>query len=168
MLAKPEGKKPAKIGTEARNVKTSVRTRVLHEAGYKCSNPRCRYRITLDVHHVYYVSEGGSDDPANLLPLCPTCHAEHHMGRIPTESLRAWKVLLLAINEAFDRRSVDVLITVYSLGRWAGFRGPSRRSLPGRDAARSRRSKRPLIGPGLSPADGPLDHGRLAYHRIES
>jgi hypothetical protein len=38
----------------------------------------------------------------------------------------------------------------------------------GRDATRSGRTKRPLIGPGLSPADDPLDHGRSALLRIDS
>lgn len=108
-------KKVSKIGTEATNVKTSVRLQVLHEAGFKCANPCCRYPITLDVHHLHYVSEGGSDDPANLLPLCPNTHQEHHNGTIPTESLRAWKMLLLALNEAFDRRSVDLLLAISRL-----------------------------------------------------
>ena len=59
-------KKASKIGTEATNVKISVRVQVLHEAGFKCANPCCRYPITLDLHHLHYVSEGGSDDAANL------------------------------------------------------------------------------------------------------
>lgn len=105
-------KKSSKLGTEATKVKPSVRQLVLHEAGYKCSNPRCRYPLTLDVHHLYYVSEGGSNLADNLLPLCPTCHAEHHSGVIPTDSLRAWKMLLLALNEAFDRRSIDILLVL--------------------------------------------------------
>ncbi len=108
-------KKATQIGTETTNVKTRVRQLVLHEAGYKVSNPRCHYSTQLDVHHLHYVSEGGSDDPANLLPLCPNCHQEHHNGKIPTESLRAWKMLLLAINEAFDRRSVDMLLSISML-----------------------------------------------------
>jgi hypothetical protein len=88
---------------------------VLHEAGYKCANPCCRYPLTLDVHHLYYVSEGGSNTAENLLPLCPNCHTEHHNGIIPTESLRAWKMLLMALNEAFDRKAIDLLLTVARL-----------------------------------------------------
>lgn len=106
-------KRTGRLGSEAGNAKTSVCQQVLHEAGYKCSNPRCRYPITLDVHHLHYVSEGGSDDPANLLPLCPTCHQEHHIGKIPNDSLRAWKLLLLSINDAFDRRSIDILLFIF-------------------------------------------------------
>lgn len=84
----------------------------MHEAGYKCANPRCLYPLTLDIHHLYYVSKGGSNEPDNLLPLCPTCHTEHHNGKIPTESLRAWKMVLISLNEAFDRRSISLLLTV--------------------------------------------------------
>jgi hypothetical protein len=105
-------KKSTKLGTEAKKVPVDVRRLVLHESGYKCSNPACRYPLTLDVHHLYYVSEGGSDLAENLLPLCPNCHTEHHNGHIPTESLRAWKMLLMALNEAFDRRAIDLLLTL--------------------------------------------------------
>jgi len=59
-----------------------------------------------------YVSDGGGDSPENLLPLCPNCHALHHQGHIPRESLRTWKLLLLALNEGFDRRSVDTLLAL--------------------------------------------------------
>ena len=93
-----------------------VRKRVLHEAGYKCGNPICRCILTLDIHHLVPVSEDGADEPENLLALCPNCHALHHKGEIPVESLRAWKMLLLAVNEAFDRRSVDLLLALDKVG----------------------------------------------------
>ncbi len=110
-------KKSSKLGTEATKVKLSVRQLVLHEAGYKCSNPACRYPLTLDVHHLYYVSEGGSNEADNLLPLCPNCHTEHHHGNIPTDSLRAWKMLLLALNEAFYRGAIDLLLALAQLSK---------------------------------------------------
>ena len=93
-----------------------VRHRVLHQAGYKCGNPVCRTIITLDIHHLVPVAEVGQNDPENLLALCPNCHALHHRGQIPIESLRAWKMLLLAINEAFDRRSIDLLLSLDIMG----------------------------------------------------
>ena len=93
-------------------VQLSTRVLILHECGYKCSNPACRMVLTLDVHHIEYVSEGGSNTQENLLALCPNCHALHHKGHIPLESLRAWKLLLLALNEAFDRKAVDTLLAL--------------------------------------------------------
>jgi hypothetical protein len=109
------GKKAGKIGTEARNVRPDVRRRVLHEAGYKCGNPNC-FTPYLELHHLIYVSEDGEDEAYNLLPLCLVCHTRHHKGEIPTEALRAWKIFLITINEAFDRRSTDLLLILSDLG----------------------------------------------------
>ena len=93
-----------------------VRRLVLHESGYKCGNPACRSILTLDIHHVVRVSEGGPDSADNLLALCPNCHALHHRGEIPIDSIRAWKMLLLTINEAFDRKTLDLLSTLSRVG----------------------------------------------------
>lgn len=93
-----------------------VKKQVLHLAGYKCGNPVCRTVITLDIHHMVAGANGGVDDPDNLLALCPNCHALFHRGEILPESIRAWKMLLLAINEAFDRKSVDLLLALDHLG----------------------------------------------------
>jgi hypothetical protein len=93
-------------------LKVDVRQLVLHESGYKCANPVCRHIITLDIHHLELVSKGGGNGSENLLALCPNCHSLHHSGQIVEASLRAWKQLLLAINEAFDRRSVDTLLAL--------------------------------------------------------
>lgn len=88
------------------------RNRVLHEAGYKCANPVCRTILTFEIHHLDPVAEGGPDSPDNLIALCPNCHTLHHMGKIPVASLRAWKSILLAVNEAYDRKSVDILLAL--------------------------------------------------------
>lgn len=95
-----------------KQIPIEIRRQVLHEAGFKCANPTCRTILTLDVHHLDYVSEGGSNQPANLLALCPNCHTLHHKGQIPKESLRSWKMLLLSMNEGFDRRSIDLLLAL--------------------------------------------------------
>ena len=100
------------MSSNRKTIQLDVKLVVLHEAGYKCGNPVCRHVLTLDIHHLTYVSKGGPDTAENLLPLCPNCHALHHRGEIPEASVRAWKMLLLALNEAFDRRSVDVLLAL--------------------------------------------------------
>lgn len=39
--------------------------------------------IPLDVHHVLFVSAGGDNSPANLVPLCPLCHRVlHESGKL--------------------------------------------------------------------------------------
>jgi hypothetical protein len=56
------------------------------------------------------VSEGGGDVAANLLPLCPTCHALYHRGTIKKESIYAWKSLLVSLTSAFDVATLDQLL----------------------------------------------------------
>lgn len=95
----------------------STKKQILHEAGYKCSNPTCRTILTIDIHHLEHVSDEGSNEPDNLLALCPNCHALHHRGVISNESLRTWKMLLLSLNQAFNRESIDLLLALGKLDR---------------------------------------------------
>ncbi|MBK7398984.1 MAG: HNH endonuclease [Myxococcales bacterium] len=83
---------------------------MLIEAGYRCAVPTCRTILAIDLHHIVEVSEGGSNDPANLVALCPTCHGLYHRGTIPRTAVRAWKSLLVSLSSAFDRESVDLLL----------------------------------------------------------
>ena len=99
-----------------RTIDIGIKLQVLHEAGYKCSNPTCRTIITLDIHHLDYVSKGGDNNPSNLLALCPNCHQLHHKGHIPEASIRAWKMLQLTLNEAFDKYSIDILLALDNIG----------------------------------------------------
>ena len=32
----------------------------------------------VDIHHILPVSEGGGDEPSNLITLCKKCHQERH------------------------------------------------------------------------------------------
>lgn len=95
-----------------KSLASSVKTAVLHEAGYRCANPICRTIITLDIHHLVRVCEEGGDTEDNLLALCPNCHSLYHKGHILIESLRTWKMLLLSFNQGFDRKSVDLLLAL--------------------------------------------------------
>jgi hypothetical protein len=99
-----------------KSIPLATQREVLHEAGYRCGNPGCRGIITLDIHHIEYVSENGGNGAENLLPLCPTCHALHHAGHIPLESIRAWKMLLLSLNDGFSRSVVDFLLALDHIG----------------------------------------------------
>lgn len=63
-----------------------------------------------------YVSEGGDNSPSNLLALCPNCHHLHHKSHIPSDSIRAWKMLQLTLNEAFDKNSIDILLALDYIG----------------------------------------------------
>jgi hypothetical protein len=81
-----------------------------------CGNPAYRNVITPELHHIVYVSEGGGDDPSNLLVLCPYHHAIHHAGHISVEVIRMWKGLLIALNHAFSKESMDLLLFLHGRG----------------------------------------------------
>ena len=96
----------------AKSVSKITKQLVLLEAGFKCANPRCRHIITLEVHHIVWVKDGGGNEPDNLLALCPNCHSLHTAGHIPQSAIRAWKSLLVSLNNP-NRLSADLLLLLY-------------------------------------------------------
>jgi hypothetical protein len=59
---------------------------------------------------MYQVSEGGGNDPENLIALCPTCHALYHRGTISADAIYSYKSMLVALSRAFDLEAVDRLL----------------------------------------------------------
>lgn len=55
-----------------------VRLDVLERDNYKCID--CGRDEDLHVHHIIHKSDGGTNDPNNLVTLCKWCHAERHKG----------------------------------------------------------------------------------------
>lgn len=99
---------------ERDNLPLKTRVIVLTESGYRCAVPTCRNILALDMHHIWEVSAGGSDDLSNLVALCPTCHALYHRGTIKQESIYVYKAMLLAITRAFDVEAIDRLLFLES------------------------------------------------------
>ncbi len=95
-----------------KSIPSVTRDVVLLEAGYKCANPVCRHILTLELHHIVWVKQGGDNSPANLLALCPNCHSLHTAGHIPEAAIRTWKQLLVALNDA-NRATADLLLILY-------------------------------------------------------
>ena len=59
----------------------SRREAILHRDNYTCQccgKKNCR----LEVHHVKFKSEGGTDDEENLITLCEDCHKGVHAGTV--------------------------------------------------------------------------------------
>lgn len=84
------------------------RAAILLEAGYKCSNPICPH-VTLDVHHIVAVAEGGKTVLENLIALCVLCHRRITVKEIPESAARVWKGVLVRLNGAFARETIDLL-----------------------------------------------------------
>lgn len=101
---KPKGKKPRD------KLLLDVRAAVLAESGYKCGNPTCRNVLSLEVHHIVHVEEGGKDDASNLLPLCGHCHGFYHNRQISRQSIFVWKSVLVSLSRAYDVPTLDQLL----------------------------------------------------------
>ncbi len=57
-----------------------------HHGLDKCDMLLCKIcgSMAVNLHHVIYKSQGGTDDPSNLIPLCFDCHFNHHNKNNPT------------------------------------------------------------------------------------
>lgn len=60
-----------------------IRVSILERDYYRCHE--CGYPEHLEVHHIKPKSEGGNNDPSNLITLCRKCHAKHHGHNIYTK-----------------------------------------------------------------------------------
>ena len=61
------------------NTKAKVRFR----DNYTCQYCKTKNKnVTLEVHHIIFRSNGGSDDENNLITLCHNCHKDLHNGKI--------------------------------------------------------------------------------------
>lgn len=138
-----------------KHVTNRVTIQVLTEAGYRCAVPTCRTILALDIHHIVEVSDGGGNDPTNLLPVCPTCHALFHRGEISRESIYAWKSMLVSLSHAFDQQTIDYLLFLATPAR-------VRLQVSGDGVIKFAR----LIGSGLAIYDLACDDGRNIQYRI--
>lgn len=96
--------------TKRTAIPLAVKVAVLTECGYRCAVPTCRQILAIDLHHMVEVSAGGPNDPGNLLPLCPSCHALYHRGTIKPESIYVWKSIIISLSQAFDVVTIDHLL----------------------------------------------------------
>ena len=95
---------------ERKKLSAALQQAVLIESGYRCAVPTCRNILAIDLHHIVEVSADGGDDAGNLLALCPTCHALFHRGTYSRDAIYAWKGIVVALNQAFDRDAIDLLL----------------------------------------------------------
>ncbi len=93
-----------------KTISQALRRQVLTEAGYRCAVPTCRNILALDLHHIVEVQEGGDDTVANLIALCPTCHALYTRGTISKDAMYAYKSILVALSASFDMEGINNLL----------------------------------------------------------
>lgn len=90
----------------------NVREYVLHRDNHKCQNPNCKNKSKqpiLEVHHILFKDNGGTDAPNNLITLCSKCHtpANHKKGKF----LYEWQFNKPKLNSFKDS-------TFMSIVRW--------------------------------------------------
>jgi len=64
----------------------NVREYILHRDHHTCQNPACKNKDQspiLEIHHIVYRDNGGTDAPSNLITLCNKCHTSpnHKKGK---------------------------------------------------------------------------------------
>ena len=61
----------------------NTKAMVLNRDGYTCQCCKGKHKDSkLEVHHIVFRSQGGSDEESNLITLCHTCHKDLHSGKI--------------------------------------------------------------------------------------
>jgi len=65
----------------------NLREYVLHRDNHKCQNPICKNKDKnpiLEVHHIIFQSNGGTDTVNNIITLCSKCHTSvnHKKGKL--------------------------------------------------------------------------------------
>lgn len=61
----------------------NTKAMVLNRDNYTCQCCKGKHKDSkLEVHHIIYRSQGGSDEESNLITLCHTCHKDLHSGKI--------------------------------------------------------------------------------------
>lgn len=61
----------------------NTKAMVLNRDNYTCRHCKGRHKDSkLEVHHIVFRSQGGSDEESNLITLCHTCHTDLHKGNI--------------------------------------------------------------------------------------
>lgn len=63
------------------NIPNNIRKAVYRRDGYRCA--LCDSTKGLQIHHYVHRSEGGSNQPQNLITLCWKCHAVAHGTQMP-------------------------------------------------------------------------------------
>jgi len=77
----------------------NLREYILHRDNHKCQNSNCKNKDKnpiLEIHHIIFKSNGGTNTPSNLITLCNKCHTpENHKG-----FLKNWEPKIKSFKDA--------------------------------------------------------------------
>jgi hypothetical protein len=108
----------------------NTRAYVLTRDGYTCQQCKGKSKDKrLEVHHIIFRSQGGSDEETNLLTLCKTCHDGLHAGIIALKRTGKKKGTLLHATQMNSIR-IQLLKRIEAEETW-GFVTKEHRHLSG-------------------------------------
>lgn len=89
------------------SVTKTNRDRLLVEAHHRCT---ICLETCFEVHHIVEKADGGSDDPENLIVLCPNCHQHriHRSREITRDQLYLYKQRLSVRTQMLKRLLLNV------------------------------------------------------------
>lgn len=89
----------------------NTKAMVLDRDGYKCHICKTKKKnLKLEVHHIVFRSNGGSDDADNLITLCHDCHKKLHDGKV---KLNLKGKLKGQLNHATQMNSIRIQLLKY-------------------------------------------------------
>ena len=99
----------------------------MYRDGHKCQNPDCKNKAKnpiLELHHIVFQSNGGSDSPNNLITLCTKCHTpKNHKG-----FLKEWKPKIKSLKGATFMSSIRwKLVNILECKHTYGYKTKSKR-----------------------------------------
>ncbi len=118
----------AHMGTRAKQtIPPAVRRAVLLRDQQRCRVPGCKNATFLDLHHIELRSEGGRNDPDNLIAVCSVHHRAAHRGQLiiemgGDEGVRFSHADGSAYGPALKPRALEAQAKVFSALRGLGFR----------------------------------------------
>jgi len=87
------------------NVKAYVLTRDIHKCYF---NNKCSKK--LEVHHIKFRNQGGTDNPNNLITLCSKCHKKVHNGKLKLDVKKHKELKSATVMNTIRKRLMEYFV----------------------------------------------------------
>ncbi|WQJ53426.1 MAG: HNH endonuclease [Wendovervirus sonii] len=84
---------------------------ILHRDGFKCQHCGCKNH--LEVHHIKFKSQGGTNDINNLITLCHDCHHKLHENKFKIKKIKSFNFKAAAGVQTMKKSLIKMLNEFY-------------------------------------------------------
>ena len=112
----------------------AIRRQVFLRDRGRCVVPGCRCTTYVDLHHLDLRSDGGSNDPENLVVLCGAHHRALHTGRLTAEGTPSTGLRFRHADRTIYGRAPSPALSDVAAQTFAALRGLGFKEKPARDA----------------------------------